>query len=194
VGWQSRSEIILEMKKLKFFFVFFILSKNVSANFLFSPSYSNLNARFNRDTTEAGDLNGQSFGAHLLYHKNIWNIGMTGNYYRYDFPQTFLNANQTQYKGWDFGPMVGLSFNRFRFWYSYLITSMEMESSVKGYYFGKGHRVGVGVRVVKNVFITLEGYKNTLDEKEIDNNATQALNPAIAMQGTLVGVTFPFIF
>ena len=183
------------MKRYQFFFIFLLLfTQSATANFLFSPSYSDINARFNRGTTEGGDLNGKAFGAHLLYHEEIWNIGMMGNYYRYDFPQTFLSANQTRYKGWDFGPMVGVTFNRLRLWYGYLITSMEMESTVSGYYFGKGHRMGIGFRIVENVFITLESYKNTLDEKEIDDAATQAINPHIAMEGTLLGLTLPFIF
>jgi hypothetical protein len=183
------------MKKYYFVLFFFIFcSQSASASFLFSPSYSDINARFNRGSSEGGDLNGKAFGAHFLYHEEIWNIGMMGNYYRYDYPQTFLSGNQTRYKGWDFGPMVGVTFNRLRLWYSYLITSMEMENTVSGYYFGKGHRVGIGLRIVENVFITLESYKNTLDEKEINDAATQSLDPQIAMEGTLLGITLPFIF
>jgi len=174
--------------------VFFVAGVTISTSSTFSPSYSNINARFNRSTTQDGDLNGNALGAHLLYHEQIWNIGMMGNYYRYEFPVTFLSANQSQYKGWDFGPMVGVTFNRFRFWYSYLITSMEMESTVNGYYFGKGSRIGIGIRIVKNVFITLESYKNNLDEKEINDASTQAIDPNIAMEGTMLGITLPFIF
>lgn len=180
---------------LKIIFYAFFISitlQDARTEFLFSPSYSNINGSYTRGAADEGQLNGKSIGAHLLGHMDIWNIGMMGNYYRYDYPQSFLSANQTRYKGWDFGPMVGMSFNKVRIWYSYLFTSMEMESTVKGYYFGKGYRYGIGIKIVDHVFLTLEQYSNKFNEKEVDNGATQAIDPHIQMDATLLGITFPF--
>lgn len=177
------------MRKIIFLIVLFI-SMSSHASFLFNPYVGKSSGDFKVGSSEGG-LSSSHAGFHAAYQDTIFTLGFDFSYNVHNFAKNFLNANQKYYKGWEWGVLAGISTVGFRIWIASNLSSMRMSAGNNGLYFGHSYKVGLGVRVVGDVFLNIESISNTFDENEIGNGPTNSLNTDIEMNSIMVSISVP---
>lgn len=186
--WKNGSAPIL-----KIIFVIIFCIPLAQASFLFSPYGGIQNLEFN-ENNRTGDVKGQRVGAHLGWQYFYFTIGLDVNYQFNEIDKGFRGSSSENYKGYAFGPFIGIGTNGVRMWVGARLTSLEMENSIDGYYFGEAYFLGMGFRVLNPLFLNIEYIKNTYDEQEIDDGETTSLSNSIKFDGLFVSVSLPFYF
>ncbi|MGK0366957.1 MAG: hypothetical protein ACI9QD_000088 [Thermoproteota archaeon] len=183
--------------KRKFLITILLLSvfftHSAQALFLFNPYVGKSYGEFEHGT-DTGDIETSHYGMHLAFQDKRFTIGLDLSYMVNSFDRDFLSANQTYYKSYDYGVLIGFATDGMRLWGVLSLNSMEFEKNRNGFYFGEAYRFGIGFKVAGDVFLNIEKVRNIYTEKESGNGETTTIGTFIKTDSIMISISVPSYF